>query len=42
VARRVEKRDLLTVHADGIGADVLCDAARFALRDLRLANRVQQ
>jgi hypothetical protein len=43
VARGVEEYDRAAVaDVDVIGADVLRDAAGFALRNLRLANRVEQ
>ena len=43
VAGRVEEGDLAAVvRLDGVGADVLRDAARFATRDVRLADRVEE
>jgi hypothetical protein len=42
VAGRVEEHDVAIPHLHGIGADVLGDAAGFALGDARLANRVEQ
>ena len=42
VARRVEEHDVAIVHPHRVGADVLRDAARFALGDTRGANRVEQ
>ena len=40
--RRVEERHLPARVLDLIGADVLGDAPRFARRDVRLADRVQE
>ena len=42
VARRVEEDDAAAVDLDRVRADVLRDAAGFALGDLRLADRVEQ
>ena len=42
VAGRVEEHDVPVVDRDVIGADVLRDAAGFALGDARLADRVEQ
>jgi hypothetical protein len=43
VARRVDKGDLLAaLQRHGVGADMLRDAARFAGRDIGLAQRVEQ
>ena len=42
VAGRVEEHDVAIVHLDRVGADVLRDAAGFALGDPRRANRVEQ
>ena len=42
VARCVEERDLAAVPLDLVGADVLGDAARLALGDRGLADRVEQ
>ena len=42
VARRIEKSDRRALCIDAVGADVLRDAAGFARRDARLANRVHQ
>ena len=42
VARGVEEGDLLAVHFDLIGADVLGDAAGFARDHIGLADRVEQ
>ena len=42
VARRVEERDLPAVDVDLVRADVLRDAARFGVDDLRVADRVEQ
>ena len=42
VTRRVEEHDAAAVDVDRVRADVLRDAAGFALGDLRLANRVEQ
>src|SRR5882724_1206683 len=40
MARRVEKRDVRALVIDGVGADMLGDAARFARGNARLADRV--
>ena len=42
VARRVEEHDVAAVDRDVIGADVLRDAAGFALGDVRLADGVEK
>jgi hypothetical protein len=42
VTRRVEERDPAAVDVDLVGADVLCDPARLALDDARLADRVEE
>ena len=42
VARRVEEGDLASGDFDGVGADVLCDAAGLARRDLGLADVVHE
>ncbi len=42
VARRVEEHDVAVAHLHRVGADVLGDAAGFALGDARLADRVEQ
>ena len=42
VARRVEERDLPAVDVDLVRADVLRDAARLGVDDLRVADRVEQ
>ena len=43
VARRVDKGDLFAaLQRDGVGADVLCDAARLAGRNIGLAQRIEQ
>ena len=42
VTRRVEEHDAPAVDVDRVRADVLRDAAGFALGDLRLADRVEQ
>ena len=42
VARRVEEDDVAVVDRHLVGADVLRDAAGFALGDVRLADRVEQ
>ena len=42
VTRRVEEHDAAAADVDRIRADVLRDAAGFALGDLRLADRVEQ
>ncbi len=42
VTGRVDERDLAIVALDGIRADLLRDAARFAGRDVRLPNLIEQ
>jgi hypothetical protein len=42
VAGRVEEDDVLVVDRDVIRADVLCDAARFALGDPRFTDGIEQ
>ena len=42
MARRVEEGDRLAAHGDGVGADVLGDAARLARRDVGAADLVEQ
>ncbi len=42
VARRVHKYHAAIIDHHFVGADMLCDSARFAARYIRLANRIEQ